>query len=110
MDEDKLITVSVFSSHNNALFQVAKSLLDENKIKYFSSGDYLNNLEAPVYSAEIRVFEKDEKSARELLSELVPAEYVPSDNFESFLTKNGFKIILISFVIMLLIIWLVKTI
>lgn len=82
IDEDELLLVSVFSSNNNALFQVAKSILDDNRIEYLSNGDYLNRLEAPVYSAEIKVFEKDEKTARELLSELEPNQYQPSSEFE----------------------------
>lgn len=81
-DEDEAMLVLVFSTNNNALFQVAKSLLDDNRIEYFSSGDFVNVLNPAVYGADIKVFEKDEENARKLLSQLKPAPYEPSSEFE----------------------------
>lgn len=65
-DEDESSLVSVFSSNNDALFQLAKSILDDNRIKYFSSGGYINVLNP----SEIKVFEKDWETARKLLNDL----------------------------------------
>ena len=78
MNEDKETLVSVFSTNNNALFQVAKTLLNSFKIKFFSTGEFLNPMNAAVYSTEIKVFKKDEAAARKLLSELEPETYQPS--------------------------------
>ncbi|MDQ3018980.1 MAG: hypothetical protein M3R36_00165 [Bacteroidota bacterium] len=71
--EDESMKVSVFTTNNNALFQFAKSFLDNYKIKYTSTGNFLNTLNSAVYSAEIKIYKKDEKASRKLLSELEPS-------------------------------------
>jgi len=105
MNEDEKMLISVFSTNNNAVFQVAKSILDNNRIKFFSNGDYLNTLNPAAYSAEIKVFKKNEKAARELLSELAPTSSDLSNEFENKkLTQRGYwyiAIILLSLIIMI---------
>ncbi|MEO8210404.1 MAG: hypothetical protein ABI840_07570, partial [bacterium] len=49
----------------------------DNRIKFFSSGNYLNTLNPAVYRAEIKVYEKDERAARKLLGKLEPTSGPP---------------------------------
>ncbi|MEO8663996.1 MAG: DUF2007 domain-containing protein [Ignavibacteria bacterium] len=106
--ENEQMMVPVFSTYNNALFQVAKTILNDHNIKFYSRGDFLNVLEPAVYESEIKVFEKDAKAAEELLSEIAPVRYETPDKFSNFLTRFGILIILISLLIIMLILLLIK--
>lgn len=71
--------ITVFSSNSNILFQFAKSVLDDNKIKYVTSGDYLNSLEGYVYCSQIKVYKQDTDISRKLLIEIEHTVYEPSN-------------------------------
>jgi hypothetical protein len=70
MREDRSKLISVFSTNEYALFHMAKSILDENSITYFSGSDYLINLESSIYPLIIKVPEENAEISRKLLSEL----------------------------------------
>ncbi len=106
-DEDEALLVSAFSSNNNALLQVAKSILDDNKIEYFSSGDYINVLNPAAFAFEIKVFEKDGETARKLLSKLKPSQHNPKGKLEKKMLslKWYWNVVIIIMLILLLIIF-----
>ncbi|MBL8007363.1 MAG: DUF2007 domain-containing protein [Ignavibacteria bacterium] len=95
--KDELVTV--FTSNSNILFQFAKSVLDNNKIKYVTTGDYLNSLEGYVYSSQIKVFKQYAEVSRKLLSEIEHTVYEPSNitdkKIKSFVGSWGMAILLL---------------
>ena len=94
MINDKRNIVSVFNTNNQVLFQVAKSILDDNKLEYFSTGDVLNNMDPVLYCAEIKVFDKDETVARKLLNNLTEENiYIPDKVNEKYRPFAGYLII-----------------
>lgn len=116
MEEDKEILISVFSSNNPPLFQIAKSLLDRHGIKFWSNDEYknLNLIGLLKYPSEIKVFEKDEIAARKILSELTQTsnQYIPSNKsgnkLQSFIVRRGVLIIILFVLIMVTIFLLLK--
>jgi hypothetical protein len=62
--------VSVFSSQNIAVIGIAKSILDENHIKYFVQNEYsaYNAINTPPF--ELQVLDKDADNAAALLSDI----------------------------------------
>lgn len=84
MEEDATILISVFSSHNAALFQLAKTLLNEQKIKFWSNGEFMNaNLSGSPYTFEIKVHSNAEKTAKKLLNKLIiSGQYEPTNEFD----------------------------
>ncbi len=78
---------------------MAKSILKSHRIKFFSNGENFGSL-------VIKVYPKDEKAAKELLSGLEPSGYEPKTGFEKFLANNmlyliaGFLIIVFIIILM----------
>lgn len=70
--------VTIYTSNCNNLFHFAKSILDYNKLKYVSIGNFLNSLEGYVYSSQVKVFIQDSEVSRKLLSEIKQTVYEPS--------------------------------
>ena len=101
MKDDKTKLVNVFSSNNNYLFLVAKSVLDDSKIQYFSTGDNLNTLEG--YSAGLSVFEKEADTAREMLRGIVQTGHTPENKFDKKLLSSSGYIVICLFLIFTLI-------
>ncbi len=92
MDEDKEILVSVFYSNNPVLFEASKSLLKSHRIRFWHNGEYNKfNLTGSPYFYEIKVFEKNENTARKILSELPETsnQYTPSTKTQSFIVRHG---------------------
>lgn len=109
--EDKMNLIPVYSTNNYALFQMAKSILSNYKIKFYTTGEYLSPMEPAVYSAVIKVFEKDEKKARELLKELVQTDHIPSAEFDrKMYSSGGYWVIGIIIVFILIMIFIFSTI
>jgi len=101
-DETKLVPVTF--QHSNALFQVAKSLLHKNGIKFWTN--------VSTYHSEIKVFKKDEEAANKILSELTSNQYIPSNKFDkkvhSFIGYWGVVIIIVFILIMVTVFLLLK--
>ncbi len=111
MHEDEEILVSVFYSTNPVLFEAAKSLLNEHKIKFWSNGEYNKfNLTGSPYFYEIKVYKRNGKSAGKILSELSEPsnQYVPSTKTQSFIVNRGIWIIILLVMIMIVIFLLFK--
>lgn len=109
--EDKMNLIPIYSANNYALFQMAKSILSNYKIEFYTTGEYLSPMEPAVYSAVIKVFEKDEKAARELLKELVQTEHVPVSEIDKKLYRmSGYWVIGIIIVFILIMIFIFSTI
>jgi len=109
--EDKINLIPVYSANNYALFQMAKSILRNYKIKFYTTGEYLSPMEPAIYSAVIKVFEKDEKIARELLSDLVQKDNIPSNEFDRKMYSSvGYWVIGIIIVFILIMIFIFSTI
>lgn len=115
MDEDKLTLVSVFSSTNFAVFQLAKSLLNEHEIKFWSNGEYMPPiLIGSPYTFEIKVYKKNEQAAKKILRELKPTsdQYIPSNEpdkkIQSFIKHWGLVILLMFIIILITIFFLLK--
>ena len=109
--EDKMNLIPIYSANNYALFQMAKSILSNYKIKFYTTGEYLSPMEPAVYSAVIKVFETDEKAARELLKDLVQTEHVSSGEFDKrMFSMSGYWVIGIIIVFILIMIFIFSTI
>lgn len=115
MDEDKSILVTVFSSNNTAVFQMAKSLLNEHEIKFWSNGENMPPiLIGSPYTFEIKVYKKNEQAAKKILRELKPTsdQYIPSNEsdkkIQSFIRHWGIVIILMFIMILITIFLLLK--
>jgi len=99
MEKDKQILVSVFTSSNNALCAAAKSILENYKIEYFPEGEF--NAYSSLYGLEIKVSEKDEKFARELLKELEEDKYYLPDKFNKKLKPYIGYLIIITIILLI---------
>jgi hypothetical protein len=115
IDEDNQSLVRVFSSTSFAVFQMAKSLLNENGIKFWSNGEYMPPmLSGTLYTFEIKVYNRNERAAEKILGKLEPAsvEYIPSNSsdkkMQSFIVRRGFLIIILSVVLMIILYYLLK--
>lgn len=108
--------VTVFSQNNVALFQIAKSLLEANDIKFWANAAYgsiVGLTGTGSYNLMIKVFEKDEKAARKILSKLTKAPpYVPSNKIDkkinSFIGRWAVVIILIFIITLIIVMYLLK--
>ncbi len=67
-EEEKLVTV--FSTANKGNFIVAKSILEDSGIEYFTKHEYLEALAYGADTLDIQVFEKDEWTARKLFENI----------------------------------------
>lgn len=102
--------VTVFAQNNLALFHIAKSLLDDAGIKYWSNAAYTTITRSLVptgYPLAISVFPKDEMLARKVLGDLQVADaYVPKNNTDKkilrFVQRWGILLILLSVIFVLL--------
>lgn len=72
MNEDNERTIQIFATQNYADFQIAKTLLSNNGINFWSNGEsHAYVLAGSPYTFEIRVFEKDFVNAKKVLSNLL---------------------------------------
>lgn len=99
--------VTVYSENNSALFQIAKTILNQNGIKFWSNGEYAGVMVSRIpYTLNIKVFKKDEKAAKEVLSSLTSGEpYVATNQTDrkinTFIGKWGLVIIIVSLAILI---------
>ena len=104
MKEEELQSVTVFTTGNNALLEVAKNLLSGNQIKFTTS--------LTGYNTEISIAKKDEDAATDLLSELVSNQYIPTNDsdlkIQSFIGKWGLAFLIMFVIIMITIFLLLK--
>ncbi|MEO8663997.1 MAG: hypothetical protein ABI462_00760 [Ignavibacteria bacterium] len=107
-EEDNIELVTVYSTCNNAIFQIAKNILKSNGIKFFSNAAYYGVISTRVYNSEIKVFPKDIEAAKKLLSELTPSSYEPPNEFQKFLSGNIIYIIAGAIVLIFVILFMVK--
>ena len=99
--------VTVYSENNSAVFQIAKSMLTEQGIKFWSNGEYAGVMVSRIpYVLIIRVIKKDEHAARKILSKLTPAEpYVASNETDRKINAfiGRWALVIIIFIIILMI-------
>jgi hypothetical protein len=108
-DDEKIIPdmVTVYSENNSALFQIAKTMLSEKGINFWSNGEYAGVMVSRIpYILTIKVFKKDEKAARSILNNLSSTEpYIATNETDrrinTFMGKYGLIIIFVSVLIML---------
>lgn len=99
--------VTVYSENNSAIFQIAKTILSEKGIKFWSNGEYAGVMVSRIpYILTIKVFKKDEKAARRMLNNLSSTEpYVATNETDrkinAFIGKWGLIIIIVSVLILL---------
>lgn len=99
--------ITVFEENNSAIFQMAKTLLSREGIKFWSNGEYAGVMQSRIpYVLTIKVFKKDEKAARKLLSSFdSPEPYVSSNETDrkinTFIGKWGILIIILSIALMI---------
>lgn len=64
--------VSIITSSDLGLIAIAKSILEEENIDYFTQGEGFNNMFNPITGPiDILVREEDEQNARDFLQELI---------------------------------------
>ena len=70
-NEDSEVLVTVYTSGNNAICALVKSMLDEAGINYLAKGDNLQST-YPInaFPVEFQVLESDAEFARELLKDV----------------------------------------
>ena len=107
--------VTVYSENNSAVFQIAKSMLTEQGIKFWSNGEYAGVMISRIpYILTIKVFKKDEKAARKVLSKLTPTEpYVASNatdrKINAFIGRWALVIILFFIILMITVFLIFKS-
>ena len=71
-NEDSEVLITVYTSGNNAICALVKSMLDEAGINYLAKGDNLQST-YPInaFPVEFQVLESDAEFARELLKDVV---------------------------------------
>ncbi len=108
--EDNFNLIPVYSANNYALFQMAKSILGNYKIKFYTTGENLSPMEPAIYCAVLKVFEKDETAARELLKDLEQTEHLPESEFDrEMFSTAGYWIIGIIIIFVIIMIFLFST-
>jgi len=113
MTEDNKSFVHIYTAPNDALFSLAKSLLDNAEIKYYTKGFYLKT----AYGGPliIETSPEDAETAREILRDLINGEpeiqqteyekMIYEQNSESRFTLTIWIILFIIFLILLAVIF-----
>ncbi len=107
-DDDEIIPemITVYEENNSSVFQIAKTMLTQNGIKFWSNGEYAGVMQSRIpYVLTIKVFQKDEKAARKILTSLTSSEpYVASNETDrkinTFIGRWGIVIIIVSIALM----------
>ena len=108
-DDEEIIPemVTVYSENNSALFQIAKTMLSEQGIKFWSNGEYAGVMVSRIpYILTIKVFKKDEESARRILNNLSSTEpYIATNETDrkinAFIGRWGLILIILPILIMI---------
>ena len=66
--------VTVFTTHDQGLLALAKSLLESSGIEYAASGEYLQNIPGQMVWIELQVPADRASEAREILTDLRAAD------------------------------------
>ena len=82
-NEDTETLVTVYTSGNNAICALVKSMLDEAGIDYLAKGDNLQSTyPLNVFPVEFQVFSGDVEFARELLKDVEESSEIESSEYE----------------------------
>lgn len=81
--EDTETLVTVYTSGNNAICALVKSMLDEAGIDYLAKGDNLQSTyPLNAFPVEFQVFTGDVEFARELLKDVEESSEIESSEYE----------------------------
>lgn len=108
-DDEEIIPemVTVYEENNSSVFQIAKTMLSEQGIKFWSNGEYAGVMRSRIpYALTIKVVKKDEKAARKILNSLTSSgAYVASNETDrkinAFIGRWGIVIIIVSIALMI---------
>ena len=82
-NEDTETLVTVYTSGNNAICALVKSMLDEAGIDYLAKGDNLQSTyPLNAFPVEFQVFTGDVEFARELLKDVEESSEIESSEYE----------------------------
>ena len=82
-NEDTETLVTVYTSGNNAICALVKSMLDEAGIDYLAKGDNLQSTyPLNAFPVEFQVFSGDVEFARELLKDVEESSEIESSEYE----------------------------
>jgi hypothetical protein len=78
-NEDSESLVTVYTTGNNAIIALIKSMLDEAEIEYYAKGDNLQNVYSiDAFPVEFQVMPVNEEFARELLKDVEVSNEIDS--------------------------------